>query len=70
VKRTLARGHAEQLHEQLELIREHGYSTDDQENEPRELSGATCLSLVTDGPEWCRQHQCAGVPYDDPRSPR
>ena len=32
---------AEQLHEQLELIREHGYSTDDQENEP----GVNCLAL-------------------------
>jgi DNA-binding IclR family transcriptional regulator len=32
---------AEQLHEQLEFIREHGYSTDDQENEP----GVNCLAL-------------------------
>jgi DNA-binding IclR family transcriptional regulator len=31
----------EQLHEQLELVRERGYSTDDQENEP----GVNCLAL-------------------------
>jgi DNA-binding IclR family transcriptional regulator len=34
-------GTAEELHHQLELVREQGYSTDDQENEP----GVNCLAL-------------------------